>query len=102
MGSHGYREEEGRTHPRRGGSFRPEGWLCICGTLAPLKRNGGSFQAVYALAKVYEVDVLRCPRCGSPMKVLAVITDPAQVRRILLHPIKTGLAPPGLDDSMLG
>jgi hypothetical protein len=36
------------------------------------------------------------------MKVLAVITDPAQVRRILLHPIKTGLAPPGLDDSMLG
>ena len=45
------------------------------------------------LAKVYEVDILRCGRCGSPMKVLAVFTDPPQVRRILLHLIKTGLAP---------
>ncbi len=44
------------------------------------------------LVKVYEVDALRCSRCGSPMKVLAVITDPPQVRRILLHLIKTGLA----------
>ena len=32
------------------------------------------------LAKVYEVDALRCNRCGSPMKVLAVITDPQQCR----------------------
>ena len=49
------------------------------------------------LAKVYEVDLLRCNRCASPMKVLAVITDPPQLRRILLHLIKTGLAPPGLE-----
>ena len=41
------------------------------------------------------MDALRCSRCGSPMKVLAVITDPSEVRRILLHLIKTGLAPPG-------
>jgi len=53
------------------------------------------------LAKVYEVDVLRCPRCGSPMKVLAVITDPQQVGRILRHLIKTGAAPPGLDPASL-
>ena len=53
------------------------------------------------LAKIYEVDALRCNRCGSPMKVLAVITDPTQVRRILLHLIKTGAAPPGLDASAL-
>ena len=53
------------------------------------------------LAKVYEVDALRCNRCGSPMKVLAVITDPQQCRRILLHLIKTGAAPPGLDASAL-
>ena len=31
------------------------------------------------LAKVYEVDALHCSRCGSPMKVLAVITDPPEV-----------------------
>jgi len=53
------------------------------------------------LAKVYEVDALRCSRCGSPMKVLAVITDPSEVRRILLHLIKTGVAPPGLEASAL-
>ena len=35
-----------------------------------------------------------CSSCGSPMKVLAVITDPPEVRRILLHLIKTGVAPP--------
>jgi hypothetical protein len=53
------------------------------------------------LAMIYEVDVLRCCRCGSPMKALAVITDPPEVRRILLHLIKTGVAPPGLDASSL-
>ena len=53
------------------------------------------------LAKVYGVDALRCSRCGSPMKVLAVVTDPPEVRRILLHLIKTGAAPPGLDASAL-
>jgi hypothetical protein len=53
------------------------------------------------LAKVYEVDTLRCNRCGSPMTVLAFITDPQQCRRILLHLIKTGAAPPDLDAYLL-
>jgi hypothetical protein len=53
------------------------------------------------LAKIYEVDALKCSRCGSPMKVLALITDPHEVRRILLHLIKTGLAPPGLEAASL-
>jgi hypothetical protein len=30
------------------------------------------------------------------MGILAVITEPQQVRKILLHLIKTGKAPPGL------
>ena len=47
------------------------------------------------------MDALRCSRCGSPMKVLAVITDPPGVRRILLNLIKTGLAPPDLETSAL-
>jgi hypothetical protein len=46
------------------------------------------------LAKAHEVHALRCSRCGSPMKVLAGITDPPGVRRIPLHLIKTGAAPP--------
>jgi hypothetical protein len=54
---------------------------------------------VRLLAKVYVVEVLHCRRCGSPMKVLAVITDPQQCRRILPHLIKTGVAPPGVQVS---
>jgi DNA-directed RNA polymerase subunit RPC12/RpoP len=33
------------------------------------------------LAKVHAIDVLACPRCGSRMSVIAVITDPVQIRR---------------------
>jgi hypothetical protein len=53
------------------------------------------------IAKVYEIDPLVCPRCGSEMKLLAVITDPAEVRTILRHLLKIGRAPPGLDASAL-
>ena len=35
------------------------------------------------LAKVYELDVLACPRCGSRMEVIAVILDPAEIREII-------------------
>jgi hypothetical protein len=53
------------------------------------------------IAKVYEADPLVCHRCGSPMRILAVITEPQQVRKVLLHLIKTGKAPLGLDCSSL-
>jgi hypothetical protein len=49
------------------------------------------------MTKVYEADPLVCGRFGSPMRVVAVITEPQQVRKILRHLIKTGKAPPGLD-----
>jgi Putative transposase len=49
------------------------------------------------IAKLYEADPLICRHCGSPMRIMAVITEPQQVRKILLHLIKTGKAPPGLD-----
>ena len=35
------------------------------------------------------------------MRILALITKPQQVRKILLHLIKTGKAPPGLDPTSL-
>ena len=53
------------------------------------------------LARVYEVDPLICPKCGSDMKVIAVIQDVVEIKRILLHLIKVGRAPPGLDESSL-
>ena len=53
------------------------------------------------IAKVYETDPLLCPRCGSEMRLIAVITDPAEVGKILRHLLKIGRAPPGLDPSVL-
>jgi hypothetical protein len=35
--------------------------------------------------RIYEVDPLTCPRCESPMKLLAFITEPALIRKILNH-----------------
>lgn len=34
------------------------------------------------IKKVYEIDPLKCPKCGGSMKIKAFITDPEQVRRI--------------------
>ena len=48
------------------------------------------------IVKVYEVDPLVCSRCGSVMRVVAVIMDPVEVDKILRHLIKTGRALPGL------
>jgi hypothetical protein len=53
------------------------------------------------ITKVYEVDPLVCCRCGSAMTVIAVITDPPEVRKILRHLVRIGRAPPGLDPSSL-
>ena len=53
------------------------------------------------IAQVYEVNPLVCPRCASEMRVLAVITNAAEVKKILRHLIKIGCPPPGLDPSLL-
>jgi len=37
------------------------------------------------IRKVYEVDPLRCPRCGGAMKVVSFLTEPAVVDRIIDH-----------------
>ncbi len=65
--------------------------------------NGAARRSAWArlIAKVYEVDPMLCPRCGSEMKLIALITDPPDVRRILRHLLKIGRAPPGLDPSAL-
>ncbi len=56
---------------------------------------------VRLLAKVYEIDPLVCPKCGSVMKIIAVIQDPVEIRDILAHLVKTGRAPPGFDPTLL-
>jgi len=37
------------------------------------------------IRKVYEVDPLRCPRCGATMKIVAFLTEYAVVDRIIRH-----------------
>jgi len=46
------------------------------------------------LQKVFEVDPLLCARCGTPMKVVAWITDPVVIERILAHRKRAGLESP--------
>jgi len=45
------------------------------------------------IQKVYEVDPLICPKCGSKMKIIAVVTDPSEVNKIL-ECLKRNNAPP--------
>lgn len=37
------------------------------------------------LKKVWDIDALKCPECGSRMKVISIIEQPSVVRRILEH-----------------
>ena len=53
------------------------------------------------LAKVYEVDPFVCLKCGSEMKVIAIIQEPNEFKRILRHLVKIGRSPPGLDPTAL-
>jgi len=53
------------------------------------------------LSKVYEIDPMVCPKCGSDMKVIAVIQEPEEIKRILRHLVKQGRPPPGFDPASL-
>jgi hypothetical protein len=48
---------------------------------------------------VYEVDPLICPKCGGEMRVVAFITEPPVIKKILDHlkeRDRAGRAPPSL------
>ena len=46
------------------------------------------------LQRVFEIDALRCPRCGAPMRLVAAIEDPAVARKILACLDLPARAPP--------
>ena len=52
------------------------------------------------MRRVFDLDVLACPRCGGRLRVIATIQDPAVARTILAHlgrafsPAPPGPAPP--------
>ncbi len=37
------------------------------------------------LRRVFAIDLSRCPRCGGTVRIIAAITDPALIARILQH-----------------
>ena len=37
------------------------------------------------LARIYENRPLQCPRCGGAMRIIAFVTEPASIQRILNH-----------------
>jgi hypothetical protein len=45
------------------------------------------------LKRVFLVDVLECPKCKGRMKILAAVTEPASVRRVLKSMGLPGEAP---------
>ncbi len=46
------------------------------------------------LKRAYAIDVLTCPRCAGPMRLLSVIQDERVARRILEHLGLPARAPP--------
>jgi hypothetical protein len=51
------------------------------------------------IRRVYEIDPLVCPECGGEMRVVAFITDPPVIKKILDHlarPPRATRAPPEL------
>lgn len=53
------------------------------------------------IAQVYEIDPLVCPRCHSEIRILAVINEPQEIRKILRHLLKIGRSPPRFDPASL-
>jgi hypothetical protein len=47
----------------------------------PAKKTGSAWAKL--ISKIYEVDPLICPHCGSTLKIVAIITDSIEVKKIL-------------------
>jgi len=59
---------------------------------------GGKPSSTWArlIRRIFEVDPLRCRKCGARMRLIAFITDFRQIRRILEHIGEQTLRPPPL------
>ena len=48
------------------------------------------------LRRVFAIDLRCCPRCGGSVRVIASITEPALINKILHHREHSARAPPGI------
>jgi len=63
----------------------PDAPLSAPSPSAPSARHSARYSWAELLRRVFEIDVLRCPKCGSRRRLIALITDPPVVRKILRH-----------------
>ncbi len=73
---------------------------------ADLRNRARRMRWASLLRRVFDVDALQCPRCGSTMRLIAAIEDPTVARKILeclKLPARTPpLEPTAADTSDLG
>ena len=70
-----------------------------------VKPRRASYLWAMLIARIYEALPLLCPRCNHPMKIIAFITEPSSISRILKHlgvpteppPLQPARAPPQQD-----
>ena len=48
-------------------------------------------RGVVLIRRIFEVDPLVCPRCAGPMRIIAFITEPPVIKKILHHLAATGV-----------
>jgi hypothetical protein len=56
-----------------------------CGTSAAAAHAPARYLWAVQIARIYEVFPLLCPMCGGQMRIIAFITEGAQIRKILDH-----------------
>jgi hypothetical protein len=59
-----------------------------------IRAHAGRMRWAALLQRVFEIDALRCPGCGSTMRLIAAIEDPDIARRILEYLELPARAPP--------
>lgn len=62
---------------------------------SPTSRRRAPLRWAQLLRRVFHLDILKCPKCPASMVVLALISDPPVVTKILRH-LKLPAAPPPL------
>jgi len=58
-----------------------------------MQPSPSSKRSDFSLLRVFAVDVTQCPRCGSSLRILSVITQP-DVLEGILHHLDLPTAPP--------
>ena len=82
------RDNPGTADPEEGSSGAPGEETAVQAHEEPatsLTGAGARSRWAQLLARIYEVFPLRCPECGSDMRILAFLTDPQPIGAILRH-----------------